>query len=111
MIQVTIYGIVKLDNWRDNRGYSLVDFTYLYDGSIPFKYSDILTKHGGGTYYIAGTNMQMIPLRGPHGELVADKVTISDVTIGTQEVQPQSNVESDYETVQNLTISNPFPYI
>lgn len=110
MLQVTIYGIVKSDDWRDNRGYSLIDLTYLYDGAAPFNYSDILEKRYN-TYYIAGTNYAIIPRRYTSGDLkgqlMADKVTIREITVGIQQVNPMLPPQLQ-EVPPEFIVSNQF---
>jgi hypothetical protein len=86
MLRVTIYGwAIPEDRLRGPGSGTFVDLVYFVDDSISV--GDILDV-------IRSNGFKFIPVRYPAshplaGQVMADKVTIDEMTIGTEEIDPE----------------------
>jgi hypothetical protein len=92
VLRITVYGIAK----PNDSTYALVDMVYFLEGDQYITVSDVMNA-------IKGYGYQFVPLRYSddhplHGQVVRDKVTIEDVTIGMEPIeQEQLDYQQGYQ--------------
>lgn len=88
VLKITVYGwAIPDDRFRGPGSGTFVDLTYFLDDSITV--GEILN-------YINGSGYKFVPYR-YQGQVVQDKVSIEEVTIGIEPYMPPTAPEPDME--------------